>query len=49
MKKFTPDSFESKFLAKTNADEMKYVDSMFPQPASYIKQNSIGKTAGSNF
>ena len=31
---FTPDSLESKFLAKTNTDEMKDVDSMFPQPAA---------------
>ena len=26
---FTPDSLESKFLAETNTDEMKDVDSMF--------------------
>ena len=31
---FTPDSLESKFLAETNTDEMKDVDSMFPQPAA---------------
>ena len=30
---FTPDSLESKFLAETKTDEMKDVDSMFPQPA----------------
>ena len=27
---FTPGSLESKFLAETNTDEMKDVDSMFP-------------------
>ena len=27
---FIPDSLESKFLAETNTDEMKDVDSMFP-------------------
>ena len=31
---FTADSLESKFLAETNIDEMKDVDSMFPQPAT---------------
>ena len=31
---FTPDSLESKFLAETNTDQMKDVDSMFPQPAA---------------
>ena len=31
---FTADSLESKFLAETNTDEMKDVDSMFPQPAA---------------
>ena len=31
---FTPDSLESKFLAETNTDEMKGVDSIFPQPAA---------------
>ena len=30
---FTPDSLESKFLAKTNIDETKDVDSMFPKPS----------------
>ena len=31
---FTPDSLESKLLAKTSTDEIKDVDSMFAQPAS---------------
>ena len=31
---FTPDSLESKFLTGTNTDQMKDVDSMFPQPAA---------------
>ena len=31
---FTPDSLENKFLAETNTDGMKDVDSMFPQPAA---------------
>ena len=31
---FTSDNLESKFLAETNTDEMKDVDSMFPQPAA---------------
>ena len=31
---FTPDSPESKFLTGTNTDQMKDVDSMFPQPAA---------------
>ena len=31
---FIPDSLESKFLAETNTDEMKDVDSMFPQPTA---------------
>ena len=31
---FTPDSLLSKFLTETNTDEMKDVDSMFPQPAA---------------
>ena len=31
---FTPGSLESKFLAETNTDEMKDLDSMFPQPAA---------------
>ena len=31
---FIPDSLESKFLAETNPDEMKDVDSMFPQPTA---------------
>ena len=31
---FTPDSLESKFLAEKNTDEMKDVDSMFPQAAA---------------
>ena len=29
---FTSDSLLSKFLTETNTDEMKDVDSMFPQP-----------------
>ena len=32
--KSTPDRLESKFLGETNIDEMKDVDSMFPQPAA---------------
>ena len=37
---FTPDILESKFLAETNTDEIKDVDSMFPKPAavSFEKQ-----------
>ena len=31
---FTADSLLSKFLTETNTDEMKDVDSMFPQPAA---------------
>ena len=31
---FTAGSLESKFLAETNIDEMKDVDSMFPQKAA---------------
>ena len=31
---FTPDSLESKFLAEINTDEIKDVDSMFPQLAA---------------
>ena len=31
---FTPDSLESKFLAETNADETKDVDSVFSQAAA---------------
>ena len=31
---FTPDGLESNFLAETNTDEMKGVDSMFPQPVA---------------
>ena len=31
---FTLDRFESKFLAETNTDEMKDVDSIFPQSAA---------------
>ena len=29
---FTPDSLEIKFLAETNTEEKKDVDSMFPKP-----------------
>ena len=32
---FTAASYESKLLAETNTDEMKDVDSMFPQPAAF--------------
>ena len=35
---FTSDNLESKFLAETNTDEMKDVDSMFPQPAAVTLQ-----------
>ena len=45
---FTPDSLESKFLAETNTDETKDVDSMF-SCCSYIEQNSIWKIAASKF
>ena len=31
---FTPDSLESKFLAETNTDETKDVDSVFSQAAT---------------
>ena len=37
---FTPDSLESKFLVETNTDEMKGVDSMFPQPAAITLNKS---------
>ena len=36
---FTPDSLKSKFLTKTNTDEMKDVDSIFPQPAAVVSLN----------
>ena len=35
---FTSDNLESKFLAETNTDEIKDVDSMFPQPAAVTLQ-----------
>ena len=37
---FTTDSLESKFLVETNTDEMKDVDSMFPQPAAITLNKS---------
>ena len=41
---FTPDSLESKFLAETNTDEMKDVDSMFLQPAAVtLKKTQLEK------
>ena len=35
---FTSDNLESKFLAETNTDEIKDVDSMFSQPAAVTLQ-----------
>ena len=37
---FIPDSPESKFLAETNIDQTKDVDSMFPQPAAVTLKKS---------